>query len=714
MVKSSPLSLSQKATDMLVSVIKLLSIIVLLGYLILWVLMPTKIYRHQLFPRVRNKLDSAFFGIQGIMLLLYFFPILFVAVLGCVYLHLLKKRSSNEQFESGNGRKHAVGAWKKPMIVKDPLGIVSGIELAFLIMFTALVIWSFATYLRNSFATITPQSAAENGQKVWEAKLESSALRLALAGNMCLTFLFFPVARGSSVLPLFGLTFEGSIKYHIWLGHMVMAFFTAHGLGYIIYWAVTSQISEMMKWGKAEISNVAGEVSLLAGLGLWATTFPCIRRKIFELFFYTHQLYILFIAFFLLHVPISFTCIMLPGFYLFLVDRYLRFLQSRRRVRVVSARVLPCQTLELNFPKSPSLSYNPTSILFINVPRISKLQWHPFTINSNSNLEPEELSVVIKGEGSWSQKLYQILSSSNSSIDHLQVSVEGPYGPASTQFLRHDSLVMVSGGSGITPLISIIREVLFASTTDKCKTPQITLICSFKNSLDLTMLDLLLPISGTPSAFSNLQLKIEAYVTREKEPTINNWNLIRTIRSKPNSLIGEPVSAVLGGKSWLWLGAIISSSFIIFLIIIGLITRYYIYPIDHNTNEVFSYSFRSSLNMLVICIGIAMTASAAVLWNKRLNAREGNRIQSNLGPTPTFSPHNGERELESLPHESLLQAIDVHYGERPDLKRILFECKSSSVGVLVCGPKKMRHEVATICSSRSADNLHFESISFSW
>lgn len=81
------------------------------------------------------------------------------------------------------------------------------------------------------------------------------------------------------------------------------------------------------------------------------------------------------------------------------------------------------------------LSYNPLSIMFINVPSISKLQWHPFTITSNSNLEPEKISIVVKGEGSWSKKLNQMLSSP-SSPDRLEVSVEGPYGPVSTDFLR--------------------------------------------------------------------------------------------------------------------------------------------------------------------------------------------------------------------------------------------------------------------------------------
>lgn len=72
----------------------------------------------------------------------------------------------------------------------------------------------------------------------------------------------------------------------------------------------------------------------------------------------------------------------------------------------------------------------------MNVPSISKLQWHPFTISSNSNLEAEKLSVIIKGEGSWSNKLYQLLSSP-SSVERLDVSIEGPYGPTSTNFLRY-------------------------------------------------------------------------------------------------------------------------------------------------------------------------------------------------------------------------------------------------------------------------------------
>lgn len=110
----------------------------------------------------------------------------------------------------------------------------------------------------------------------------------------------------------------------------------------------------MLAWDKIGVANVPGELALIFGLIMWVTSIPRFRRKMFELFYYTHHLYFLFLFFFVLHVGISFFCYILPGFYLFLVDRYLRFLQSRCKVRLASARVLPCEVIELNFSKNPS------------------------------------------------------------------------------------------------------------------------------------------------------------------------------------------------------------------------------------------------------------------------------------------------------------------------------------------------------------------------
>ncbi|KAG5558641.1 hypothetical protein RHGRI_008552 [Rhododendron griersonianum] len=383
---------------------------------------------------------------------------------------------------------------------------------------------------------------------------------------------------------------------------------------------------QMLEWAETGISNLAGEIAMVFGLAMWVTTFPRIRRKFFELFFYTHYLYIPLMVFYVFHVGFSYFCITFPGFYLFLVDRYLRFLQSQRKVRLVSARILPCKAVELNFSKCLGLRYNPTSIMFISLPGISKLQWHPFTVTSNNNTDPD----------------------------------------------RHDTLVMISGGSGITPFFSIIRELLFYASTRSCKTKQVLLITSFKKSVDLTMLDLLLPVSANYD-ITQLPLRIEAYVTREKEPIPDDQKLCQTVWFLP-SATDAPVSASLGSNTWLWHGAIISSSFFTFLLFFGILATFYVYPVDNSTSTRFSYTGKNALSMFFVCLSIAMTATAAFIWHEKQNAKKMMQIHSLDRPKPKGIPrpgqwlYNSKRDLESFPHQSLFQNTTVHYGERPDFK----------------------------------------------
>ncbi|KAG6391965.1 hypothetical protein SASPL_149729 [Salvia splendens] len=82
-------------------------------------------------------------------------------------------------------------------------------------------------------------------------------------------------------------------------------------------------------------------------------------------------------------------------------------------------------------------------------------------------------------------------------------------------FELHEMLVLVSGGSGITPFISII--LIFLSNAHE-KTPRVLLVAVFKKSADVGMLNLLLPLSGTPCDVVCLQLHIQAYVTRIRVP----------------------------------------------------------------------------------------------------------------------------------------------------------------------------------------------------
>lgn len=252
---------------------------------------------------------------------------------------------------------------------------------------------------------------------------------------------------------------------------------------------------------------------------------------------------------------------------------------------------------------------------------------------------------------------------------------------------------MVSGGSGISPFISIIREIIFQSNESDCQVPNVHLICAFKNFSDLSMLDILLPISGAPVELSKLQLQIEVYVTRENEqPKLDSQKLLQSdkfIWFKPNPL-DSPVSAALSPNSWLWLGAIITSSFAMFLLLFGIVTRFYIYPIERNGTKVYHYSYKCLWNMFLVCLCVFLASTAVFLWcKKQHNTIEGKQIQNPEVTIPMTSPvswfRSSDRELESNPHQSLIRATKVHFGARPNLQsKLLLPCNPQYLRIINC------------------------------
>lgn len=89
---------------------------------------------------------------------------------------------------------------------------------------------------------------------------------------------------------------------------------------------------------------------------MWITSLGSVRKSNFELFYYTHHLYILFVICLALHVSDHILSVAVGSLLLFALDRYLRFIQAQKRVGVLSANLLPCGTLELVLAKPPSMN----------------------------------------------------------------------------------------------------------------------------------------------------------------------------------------------------------------------------------------------------------------------------------------------------------------------------------------------------------------------
>lgn len=108
---------------------------------------------------------------------------------------------------------------------------------------------------------------------------------------------------------------------------------------------------QIVRWQSNNIANLPGVIVLFVGLLMWVTSLNPVRKRYFELFYYTHHLYTLFIIVLALHLGDSVFSCAAGGIFLFILDRFLRFWQSRRKVGVVSATSLPCGTLELVLSK---------------------------------------------------------------------------------------------------------------------------------------------------------------------------------------------------------------------------------------------------------------------------------------------------------------------------------------------------------------------------
>lgn len=82
-VKRSP---SQIKYTMVKSIIKLFVILVFLGLLIIFIMMPTTTFRQKWIPKIRAKTNSTYLGVQGYTL---FFPSIIVLINNLFHIFML-------------------------------------------------------------------------------------------------------------------------------------------------------------------------------------------------------------------------------------------------------------------------------------------------------------------------------------------------------------------------------------------------------------------------------------------------------------------------------------------------------------------------------------------------------------------------------------------------------------------------------------------------
>ncbi|KAG7023099.1 Ferric reduction oxidase 8, mitochondrial, partial [Cucurbita argyrosperma subsp. argyrosperma] len=591
-----------------------------------------------------------------------------------------------------------------PLVVNSYVGILSGIELLGVALFLLFLAWTFYARISKDFRKLMPEESLN--LKIWELKYLRVATRFGLLAEACLGLLLLPVLRGLAPFRLIGIQFEASVKYHVWLGTAMVLFGTFHGASTLFIWGISNQIQDQVwKWQNTGRIYIAGEITLITGLVIWITSLPQIRRIKFEIFYYTHHLYIVFFVFFLFHAGDRHFYMVFPGLFLFAIDKILRIIQSRTETCVVSARVLPCKAVELTLPKDQRLKYKPTSVVYVKIPRISRFEWHAFSLISSSSVDDETMSIVIKCNKSWTKSLYEIINTEregeSDQLKCISVAVEGPYGPASLDFLRYDHLILIAGGIGVTPLLSILQEITSMKNTKFICPARIQLIHVMKKSHEIALLSSILPLL-LKRLDGKMHLQLKVFVTQELQSgstlteLLNKFSQMQTIQSSVN----RSSYAAHGLESLGWMAVITGLISIVFSVAL-IVFNHIVIPTKKASKKTKDRtpSWISDL-LLMSSFALAILSGAVVgIVLRRRRLKKGNlapiQSQNQTKNTTPSSVARGSRQEE---HE-------IYFGERPNFIEIFSNINNpaseSDIGVISSGPEAMNLSVAKACKQMS-------------
>ncbi|KAG9402322.1 hypothetical protein AC1031_006946 [Aphanomyces cochlioides] len=258
---------------------------------------------------------------------------------------------------------------------------------------------------------------------------------------VALVFLLLPVARGHHWELIFGTSHERILKMHRWLG---MLCFVASAIHLIAALINNANIASTESYGVQQVKTLFGLLAFACFLTMTLLAIEPIRRRWYETFYYHHRVAsVIGLVFVLLHSKTVQYAMILP-------------------LVIYVLSVHGTNTVLLKLPVTPqttkwATTSNPCVFFWVNVPSVSRLEWHPFT----AIVTPDGQSIAFcmkapTPNGFVAKVVLQAIQATDSG--KLSIVVGGPYGKPALDVDNYANLVLIAGGIGITPMVNLINQ----------------------------------------------------------------------------------------------------------------------------------------------------------------------------------------------------------------------------------------------------------------
>jgi predicted ferric reductase len=279
--------------------------------------------------------------------------------------------------------------------------------------------------------------------------LEATARAVGHLVSVSMLLCVLPATRNSLLVWLLGESFERTLLFHRWMGRWTMLVLVAHTL----LFSASRKASLLWDGTHVVAAQLYGVVGLVFCAFVILTSIERFRRRTFTFFYISHFTFLLFFLFAALHnakfLPFLWASLVVWG-----IDRIFRLVWGTVPYKATEVTALSGgEVLRIRWPRHPLTHYEEGQYVFLNFPQISLLEWHPFTLTNG----PREkfLEVNIKTLGKHTDEMHQQIPSKKP----LWVRADGPYGHMMLPIKNYPVLLLIGAGVGVTPMISILREL---------------------------------------------------------------------------------------------------------------------------------------------------------------------------------------------------------------------------------------------------------------